>query len=259
MRRRNQHGQFRRRRALAALEDAFWDDVRSRIGDAGERFDAFCADFRETWRADAESMGVAALALDDDAWRPKHYPETGQYASRRGGYFPGLHAQPWWDTPTDRENIMGWLEPIERAAPQIARELADLRCEVGNQAGPFTVGSEVVVTFPPKLGGEQHIATVAAVHDGGLAYDVVYEDGEDEAGLNSAYVTPGSGSEWLRRVRPTSTSPPLLYACGWSTCRCDGPRGADAGRCATLAAARAAAAAASPKQRLLGFSRQRAR
>ena len=78
-----------------ALEDAFWDDVRSRVGDAGERFDAFCADFRETWRSDADSMGVSSLALDDDAWRPKHYPETGQYASRRGGYFPGLHAQPW--------------------------------------------------------------------------------------------------------------------------------------------------------------------
>ena len=247
-----------------ALEDAFWNDVRSRVGNAGERFDAFCADFRETWRADAESMGVASLALDDDAWRPKHYPETGQYASRRGGYFPGLHAQPWWDTPTDREKIMGWLEPIERAAPQIARELADLRCEVGNQAGPFTVGSEVVVTFPPKLGGEQHIATVAAVHDGGLAYDVVYEDGEDEAGLNSAYVTPGSGSEWLRRVRPTSTSPPLLYACGLEHVPLRRAlRGAD-GRepfAATLAAARAARdAAASPKkQRLLGFSRQRPR
>ena len=198
-------------------------------------------------------MGVASLALDDDAWRPKHYPETGQYASRRGGYFPGLHAQPWWDTPSDREKILGWLEPIERAAPQIARELADLRCEVGNQAGPFTVGSEVVVTFPPKLGGEQHTATVAAVHDGGRTYDVVYEDGEDEAGLNSAY----HAGQRQRVASPRSTDvdvPPLLMR-GLEHAAATSLGGAD-GRepfAATLAAARAARdAAASPKkQRLL--------
>ena len=46
-------------------EDAFWDDLHSRVGDSGgERFDEFCAEFRKTWRSDAASMGVASPVLD---------------------------------------------------------------------------------------------------------------------------------------------------------------------------------------------------
>lgn len=183
----------------ANLDAAFWQRVDARVGlDPPPRFGQFCAQFRETWRADVLAYGPDATELDDDKARPLLVGD--QYVARHGGLYPGLQATPWWDVKD-----FPWLAPLIEAAPAIAEELAAAR----GRSTPLMEGAAVEVKFP---GDAQRYHAVIQERVGD-AYMVRYADGEEEVVERSCLYD--AATPWLRKVQKKSAPPPLLEACGF--------------------------------------------